>query len=185
MSSQKSSRDLQELLTRSIEALRASHARREKYPALDRLLSRMEAHERRVPQAGAYAWKVMRPLAGPLVSAAAGFAGAALALLLLPAHGSAPLAAERAPLAPPALVVSAPQIKAADPAGSLSRSIDRLERAIEGLEKFQPLVESRIESLEDALQRKHADAYASGEDVVRSQSPYQPVQMRPDRGAFF
>jgi hypothetical protein len=120
----------------------------------------------------------MRPILAPLSSAAAGFAGAAAALLLLMPG------AERAPSPAPAAVV-APRAQAADAARSLSRSINRLERAIHGLEKFQPLVESRIESLEDALQRKHADAYASREDMSRSQDPYTPVQMRTDRGAFF
>jgi len=80
--------------------------------------------------------------------------------------------------APTAVV--APRVQAAEPARMMAHSLHRVERAIHGLEKFQPLIESRIEALEDAFQRKYADAYASGEDVSPS-----PVQVRQDRGAFF
>lgn len=173
----KETKDLQDLLAKSIEALRASPAEREKYPALDRLLGRIEARQRRSSDR-ASAWGWMRPLLGPLSSAAAGFVGAALAMMLLPAwFGGAP-----APAAPSAVVA---RHQAAEPARMMSHSLHRLERAIHGLEKFQPLIESRIEALEDAFQRKYADAYATGEDVSRSQDPYKNVQMRQDRGAFF
>jgi len=168
----KEPKDLQDLLAQSIETLRASAAERQKYPALDRLLGRIEARERPSDRASAWGW--MRPLLGPLSSAAAGFAGAALALMLLPTwFGGSP-----APGAPTAVV--APRVQAAEPARMMAHSLHRVERAIHGLEKFQPLIESRIEALEDAFQRKYADAYASGEDVSPS-----PVQVRQDRGAFF
>jgi hypothetical protein len=168
----KEAKDLHNLLTQSIDALRASPAEREKYPALDRLLTRIETRQRRSP------W---RSLLAPLSSAAAGFAGAALAVMLLPSwFADAPRSST-----PPEIAVAAAHVQSADSARALARSIHRLERAIHGLENFQPLVESRIEALEDAFQRKYADAYASGEDVSRSKDPYQAVQMRQDRGAFF
>lgn len=179
MNREKSSKELEELLAKSIEALRASQAEREKYPALNRLLSRIESRQQQIPGRGASAWRLVRPFVGPLSSAAAGFAGAAVALLLL-----MPAASPIAPAAPGA-VAAAPHAENADAARRLSRSIHRLERAIHGLEKFQPLIESRVESLEDALQRKHADAYASGEDMSRSQDPFKSMQVRQDRGAFF
>jgi hypothetical protein len=180
------SKDLEELLAKSITTLRTSSDERGKYPALDRLLRRIAERERLVPGDRLSGWRFLKPLLAPLASGAAGFAGAALALILLPSSwvGGSPMATS-APSMPPTLEEAGPRAHIADSARSLTRSIHRLERAIHGLEKFQPVVESRIEWLEDVFQRKHADAYASGEDMSRSKDPYTPVQMRPDRGAFF
>lgn len=162
------SRDLENLLVRSFDTLRESPQGRQKFPALDRMLSRIEARERRVGKPGPRepsAWRWARLALPPLTAAAAGFIGAALALVVLPGP------------VPPAVVERAPGL--ASPSSQnvsrdlLDRSLQRLEDAVHGLEKFQPLLESRIEWIEDVVQREHSDAYVSVEskrDVGRERS---------------
>lgn len=146
-------RDLQELLVQSLESLRGSRSERRKFPALDRMLSRIEARERQMAARDA-TWSFrQRWLFAPLTAAAAGFAGAALALIVLPVAETPPLVES-----PPVL------LRQSSAAGEdLDRSIQRLENAVRGLEKFQPLLESRIEWIEDVVQRHHSDAYVSVE----------------------
>lgn len=159
-------RDLQDLLVRSLDSLRESPADRERFPALDRMLSRIEARERRMASRQvARAW--LRPLIGPLTAAAAGFAGAALALIVLP--GPAPETAGGAT----ALAVS--QAPHGDTRDDLDRSIRRLENAVRGLEKFQPLLESRIEWVEDMLQRHVKGAFVAAEHRKDTRRGLQPA----------
>jgi hypothetical protein len=151
-------RDLQDLLVRSLDTLRDSPREREKFPALDRMLSRIEARERGIVVDEAEnpsAWRWLRPAFPSLTAAAAGFVGAALALAVLPGP------------VPPRAVEGVPAVTTLQSAGTsrdrLDRSIRRLEDAVHGLEKFQPLIESRIEWIEDEILREHNDAYVSVE----------------------
>lgn len=161
-------RELQDFLTKSLDNLRGSPEERESYPALDRLLARIEARGHRLPAlATSSPWRWLRPVLPPLSAATAGFAGAALALILLPPTWLA-RGVDSQGNANVAVGTAAGTADLGDQELRLAQALRRLERAVRGLEKFQPLVESRIEWIEDALQRKHADAYASVEEKVRA-----------------
>jgi hypothetical protein len=170
---------LEDLLMSSIESLRRSPSQRLRYPALDRLFRRMETHDQReslrFPAAVRSTGTWLRYLLPATSSAAAGFAGAALALLLLhdPPFTGPSSTGSAAPVAAPM-----PQ----DASERLASSIRALEQAVHGLEKFQPLVESRIEWVEDALQRKHRDAYAAGGSTDRAERLDTAPSARPRNG---
>lgn len=170
-------RDLEDLLVRSLDTLRDSPADREKFPALDRMLSRIETRERRIgaheaPNLSVWSW--LRPAFPALTAAAAGFAGAALALAVLPGP------------APQRVVESAPAVmnlRLADEPGRLDRSIRRLEDAVHGLEKFQPLLESRIEWIEDVVQHEHNYAYVAAERKEAAGRVRQPRRAGTRKGS--
>ncbi len=165
-------RDLEHLLVRSFDSLRTSRADREKFPALDRMLSRIEAREQRLVAGFARPFNWPRWLVAPLTAVAAGFSGAALALLVL---GSS----QEMPQTQVALLTQ--QRPATGDAG-LDSSIQRLENAVRGLEKFQPVLESRIEWVEDTVQRHVKDAFAA-EDAGAAGGRAQPVtHARRDNG---
>jgi len=161
-------RDLEDLLLRSLASLRESPLQRKKFPALDRMLSRIKAREQRLARRDPARWLTwLRPLFGPLTAGAAGFAGAALALAILP--GPTPPTPNDA--------VAAGQTLRNETRDSVDQSVQHLENAVHGLEKFQPLLESRIEWVEDALQRLHRNAYVSverGDDTRRRRQSTQP-----------
>jgi hypothetical protein len=167
-------RDLEQLLIRSFDSLRTSPAGRERFSALDRMLSRIEARERHLAAGFASPFTWSRWVIAPLTAAAAGFAGAALALLVV---GSSQ---EQVPTQIAARAPQPQSVAAAD--DGLDRSIQRLENAVRGLEKFQPLLESRIEWVEDTVQRHVKDAFAA-DDAALPDGRAQPVaHARRDNG---
>jgi hypothetical protein len=173
--------ELQDFLVKSLDNLRGSAKEREKYPALDRLLARIEAREHRLPAlALGSSWRWLRPILPPLSAAAAGFAGAALALLLLQPAWFVSEAGSN--LATNAIEAPVEVSDLAQHEVRLSQSLHRLERAVRGLEKFQPVIESRIEWIEDALQRKHADAYAPAEERASAGAGSQAPQTSKHNG---
>jgi hypothetical protein len=168
-------RDLQQLLIRSLDGLRQSPMERDKFPALHRMLSRIEARERRLAADDASWSTSLRWLAGPLTAAAAGFAGAALALVLLPGP--------KEEISTEAISAALQQSLRQEAGENLEPSIRRLENAVSGLEKFQPLLESRIEWVEDAVQRNVKDAFVSVEHRKDTRRGPQPAaRLRSGKG---